>query len=70
MMLDVSIKCIIICENKQDASIEIIKVGASPIPHALILNAAIPLLKAKGYNLVVVEFNDYILPKSQFNCFN
>lgn len=46
--------------NKNDD--DIIKVGASPLPHALILEQAKPLLKAKGYTLKVIEFSDYILP--------
>jgi D-methionine transport system substrate-binding protein len=50
------------CANNKDSSLETIKVGASPIPHALILNAAKPLLKEKGYNLIVIEFDDYVLP--------
>lgn len=37
-------------------------VGASPVPHAEILEQAKPLLKAKGINLVIKIFNDYVLP--------
>lgn len=37
-------------------------VGASPVPHAEILEHAKPLLKAKGINLVIETFNDYVLP--------
>lgn len=42
-----------------------IKVGASPIPHAEILNTLVPKLKEQGINLEVIEFTDYILPNSQ-----
>lgn len=41
-----------------------IKVGASPIPHAEILNSLIPVLKEQGVNLEVVEFTDYVLPNT------
>ncbi|WP_297574143.1 MetQ/NlpA family ABC transporter substrate-binding protein [uncultured Campylobacter sp.] len=41
---------------------EKIVVGASPIPHAEILEAAKPLLKEKGYELEIRVFNDYIIP--------
>ena len=41
-----------------------IKVGASPAPHAEILNAIKPLVEAKGYTLEVVEFTDYVLPNT------
>lgn len=40
----------------------VIKVGASPLPHSLILEQAKPLLKEKGYTLKIIEFSDYILP--------
>ncbi|MGY3765447.1 MetQ/NlpA family ABC transporter substrate-binding protein [Vagococcus vulneris] len=39
-----------------------IVVGASPTPHAEILEQAKPLLKEKGYDLDIKVFNDYILP--------
>ncbi|MDT2834415.1 MetQ/NlpA family ABC transporter substrate-binding protein [Vagococcus carniphilus] len=37
-------------------------VGASPTPHAEILEKAKPLLKEKGYDLEVKVFQDYVLP--------
>ena len=39
-----------------------ITVGASPAPHAEILEAAKPVLKEEGYDLKIVEYNDYIQP--------
>ena len=39
-----------------------VKVGASPTPHAEILQAAIPLMKAKGHDLKIVEYADYVQP--------
>ena len=40
----------------------LIKVGATPVPHSEILAVAKPLLKAKGYDLEIVEFTDYVTP--------
>ncbi|OLN22609.1 methionine ABC transporter substrate-binding protein [Domibacillus antri] len=37
-------------------------VGASNVPHAVILEEAKPLLKEKGYDLEIETFQDYILP--------
>lgn len=37
-------------------------VGASNVPHAEILEEAIPLLEEKGIELKIVTFTDYILP--------
>lgn len=42
----------------------VIKVGASPSPHAEILNAISEDLTKAGYTLEVVEYNDYILPNT------
>lgn len=39
-----------------------ITVGASPTPHAEILEAARPILEDKGYDLDIVEYDDYVLP--------
>ncbi len=47
--------------------LEVIKVGASPTPHAEILNAAKDVLKEKGYDLQVTEFTDYIQPNVALN---
>ena len=44
---------------------KVIKVGASPTPHAEILNDAVkPLVEKAGYTLEVVEFTDYVLPNT------
>ena len=39
-----------------------VKVGASPTPHAEILNAAKDMLKAEGINLDIIEYSDYVQP--------
>ena len=43
---------------------KVIKVGASPTPHAEILRQCVEPLKAKGYTLEIVEFDDYVLPNT------
>lgn len=42
--------------------LEKIVVGATPAPHAEILNAAKEVLKEKGYDLVIKEYTDYVQP--------
>lgn len=44
-----------------------IKVGASPSPHAEILNAVKDQLAKEGVNLQVIEFNDYVQPNLALN---
>lgn len=39
-----------------------LKVGATPVPHAEILEVIVPLLEAEGVTLEIIEFTDYILP--------
>lgn len=42
-----------------------LKVGASPSPHAKILEHIKPALQKEGVNLEIVEFTDYVLPNTQ-----
>ncbi|TLS52711.1 ABC transporter substrate-binding protein [Paenibacillus antri] len=42
-----------------------LRIGATAVPHAEILNAARPLLSEQGIALEVVEFTDYIQPNVQ-----
>ncbi|MBE8951489.1 MAG: methionine ABC transporter substrate-binding protein, partial [Quinella sp. 3Q1] len=44
-----------------------LKIGATPAPHAEILEQIKPDLKEKGINLEIVEFNDYVQPNIALN---
>jgi D-methionine transport system substrate-binding protein len=46
------------------AARETFKVGATPVPHAELLNLVKPDLAAQGIELEVIEFTDYVLPNS------
>lgn len=48
------------CGKKESSNV--IKVGATPEPHAEMLNLIKDDLKASGYELKVVEFTDYVTP--------
>lgn len=50
------------CAGKEDA--KTIKVGATPAPHAEILEVTKDLLAEEGYTLEIVEFDDYIMPNT------
>jgi len=50
------------CGNANDE--KTIIVGASPTPHAEILEQAKSILAAKGYTLVIKEYSDYVLPNT------
>jgi len=43
---------------------KVIRVGASPAPHAEILEAIRPLIEAKGYTLEIIEYTDYVFPNT------
>ncbi len=47
-----------------DGDLEVIKVGASVTPHAEILAQVKDTLKEQGYDLQIVEYNDYVLPNT------
>ena len=44
-----------------------LKIGATPVPHAEILEEIKPDLKEKGITLEIVEFNDYVQPNIALN---
>lgn len=48
--------------SSSDATSTVIRVGASPSPHAEILEFAKDQLAEKGYTLEIVEFTDYVMP--------
>ncbi len=51
------------CAGKETATNDkTIKVGATPLPHAEILEFIKPALEKKGYTLEIVEFTDFVTP--------
>lgn len=44
-----------------------LKIGATPVPHAELLEQIKPDLKEQGINLEIVEFNDYVQPNIALN---
>lgn len=51
-------------DTEAAGDLEVIKVGASVTPHAEILNQVKDVLAEQGYDLQVVEYNDYVLPNT------
>ncbi len=47
-----------------DGGLTVLKVAASPAPHAEILNAVKDAMAAEGYDLQVTEYTDYIMPNN------
>ncbi|MBQ6296838.1 MAG: MetQ/NlpA family ABC transporter substrate-binding protein [Selenomonadaceae bacterium] len=55
-------------EGDKPAAKEVtLKIGATPVPHAEILEEIKPDLKEKGITLEVIEFNDYVQPNIALN---
>lgn len=48
--------------SKEVANNNVIRIGATPEPHAVMLNLVKDDLKAEGYDLQVIEFTDYVTP--------
>ena len=51
-------------EGGETAETVTLTVAASPTPHAVILEACIPLMEEKGYELVVNQYDDYVIPNT------
>lgn len=47
------------CQPKDDT---VLKVGATPVPHAEILEHIKPMLEKQGVKLEIIVFNDYVQP--------
>ncbi|MBO8451032.1 MAG: MetQ/NlpA family ABC transporter substrate-binding protein [Spirochaetes bacterium] len=48
--------------GSKDGDTSVLKVGATPEPHAEMLNLVVEDLAAAGYTLEVIEFTDYVTP--------
>lgn len=46
----------------EDNEVALLKVGASPVPHAEILEFVAPILQEEGIQLEIIEFTDYTTP--------
>ncbi len=45
---------------------QVIKIGATPGPHAQILEAVKPIAAKNGLDIQIVEFSDYVVPNAAF----
>lgn len=52
---------------KKETEENILKVGATPVPHSEILEFIKPTLSAEGITLEIVEFTDYVTPNLALN---
>ena len=50
--------------NAGSADDKVIRIGASPSPHAEILTEVISAVEAQGYSLEIIEYNDYVIPNT------
>ena len=63
-MLKKALSAIAIATLALSAQAEVLKVGATAVPHAEILNHIKPALKAQGIDLEIKEFSDYVQPNA------
>ena len=54
------------CQSTSDSS-QVLRVGATPVPHVELLNQVKDALKAEGIELEIVEFTDYVKPNLSLN---
>ena len=50
--------------NNSDENETLLKVGATAVPHAEILEQAKPILEEKGIKLEITIFQDYVMPNT------
>lgn len=58
------VTCLAACGGKEDSKSLTITVGATPAPHAEILEVAKELLAEQGITLEIREFTDYVMPNT------
>ncbi|NMA14304.1 MAG: MetQ/NlpA family ABC transporter substrate-binding protein, partial [Clostridia bacterium] len=51
-------------DGQDSSELKVVKIGATPVPHAEILEFAKPLLKEKGIDLQIEVINDYVIPNN------
>ena len=61
------VAAVLILNLDKDSEETVLKVGATPVPHAEILEFVKPLLAEKGIVLEIVEFTDYVTPNLALN---
>lgn len=59
LLVLIAVLALIGCSEKKA---DVIKVGATPVPHAELLSLIKEDLKSQGYELEIVEFTDYVTP--------
>lgn len=51
-------------QSQAESEQTVIKIGATPIPHAEILNFVKPILEKENIKLEIIEFQDYVQPNT------
>lgn len=64
MSLKTILAAVAIALTVQPALAETVKIGVTPGPHAEILEQVQPIAHAKGLDIEIVEFSDYVMPNA------
>lgn len=67
LLMILSTLCLASCSTKNSPDDKEIIVGASPTPHAVILEHAKSYVEESGYKLTVKVFDDYVTPNTSLN---
>ncbi len=67
ILLLVALACLVVFGCTKTAKVEKLKVGATPVPHAELLNLVKDDLKKEGIDLEIIEFTDYVTPNIALN---
>lgn len=53
--------------KSETGGVKVLKIGATPVPHAELLNFIKPMLAKEGVEIKVIEFSDYVQPNIALN---
>jgi len=62
--VSILLACLLVALSAQ-AFGEVVRIGATPVPHAEILEFIKPMMAEKGFTLEVIVFNDYVIPNTE-----
>ena len=66
-LLTIALALVLVCALATASAATTLVIGASSTPHAEILEAAKDLLAAKGLELEIIVFDDYVQPNLQLD---
>ncbi len=62
VLIALTLSCVLFAFGAQEDDMSVLKVGATPVPHAEMLMLVVDNLAEQGITLEIIEFTDYVTP--------